>query len=55
MLVVTMMTDEMVRIGENILVSVVEIRGKQIKLGIQAPDGVKILRGKVEMKAEGKC
>ena len=50
MLVVTLKENEKVLIGENISVTVVEIRGKQIRLGIQAPDDVLILREKLAKK-----
>jgi carbon storage regulator len=52
MLVVTLKENERVFIGENIRIEVVEIRGRQIKLGIQAPDDVLILREKLAKKEE---
>ena len=50
MLIVTLKENEKVLIGENISVKVVEIRGKQIRLGIEAPDDVLILREKLAKK-----
>jgi carbon storage regulator len=44
MLVLNRKRHESIIIGENIVVTVVEICGKQVKIGIQAPDDVVILR-----------
>lgn len=52
MLVVTLKEAEKVLIGENISVKVVEIKGTQIKLGIEAPADVLILREKLARKGE---
>lgn len=47
MLIVTRKVNEKVLIGDNVIVEVVEIRGKQVRLGIQAPDDVLVLRGEL--------
>ena len=47
MLVLTRRRDERIMIGDDIEVVVVEIRGKQIKLGVVCPPGVRILRKEV--------
>jgi carbon storage regulator len=52
MLVVTIKEKEKVLVGNDISVMVVEIRGKQIRLAIQAPDDVLILREKLAKKEE---
>ena len=44
MLVMTRRIGETVRIGDNITVTVTEIDGNQVKLGIQAPREIPILR-----------
>jgi carbon storage regulator len=44
MLILTRKEDETVVIG-NVRVLVVKIRGKQVRLGIEAPPGTLILRG----------
>jgi carbon storage regulator len=46
MLIVTLKADENVLLGNNIRVKVVEIRGKQVRLGIEAPPGLLVLREK---------
>jgi len=52
MLIVTLKENEKVLIGNDISVMVVEIRGNQIRLGIEAPAGLLVLRGKLEGKAK---
>jgi carbon storage regulator len=52
MLVVTLKEGEKVLIGENISIKVAEIRGAQIRLGIEAPDDVLVLREKLAQKKE---
>jgi carbon storage regulator len=44
MLALTRKSNQKIRIGESIEISIVEIRGNQVKLGISAPDDVPILR-----------
>jgi carbon storage regulator len=44
MLVITRKEDETVCIGDNIRVTVVQVRGKQVRLGIEAPPGLLVLR-----------
>jgi len=52
MLILTLIANEKVFIGDNVSIMVVEIRGKQIRLGLQAPDDVLILREKLAKKEE---
>lgn len=47
MLILTRKTNERIMIGDSIEVSVVEIRGDQVKLGILAPNSVKVYRHEV--------
>ncbi|MGO4296706.1 carbon storage regulator CsrA [Glutamicibacter sp. MCAF14] len=47
MLVLTRKVGEQVLIGEDIVVTVLEAKGESIKLGIDAPKGVKIHRAEV--------
>jgi carbon storage regulator len=53
MLSVTLKENEKVLIGNDISVMVVEIRGNQIRLGIEAPAGLLVLREKLAGKAKG--
>lgn len=47
MLVLTRKSDEGVRIGEDIRITVVEIKGNQVRLGIEAPASVPIHRNEI--------
>ncbi|RMG00565.1 MAG: carbon storage regulator [Nitrospirae bacterium] len=50
MLVLTRRSDESIRLGEDILITVLEIRGNQVRLGIKAPRGVRIFREELYQK-----
>lgn len=47
MLVLSRKTNESIIIGENIEILVVEIKGDQVKLGINAPKDVSLFRGEI--------
>lgn len=47
MLVLSRKRDEKIVIGENIVVTVVEIRGDKVRLGIEAPSEVPVHRHEV--------
>lgn len=54
MLMLTRKPGEYIIIGDGIKISIDEIRGKQVKLGIEAPRHMKIVRGELlEQKASG--
>lgn len=44
MLVLARKASEAIKIGEDITVKVIAIRGGQVKIGIEAPSGVRIVR-----------
>ncbi len=50
MLILTRKVGESVAIGDEIQVSVVEIKGSQVKLGIQAPREVSVHRQEIYQK-----
>jgi carbon storage regulator len=52
MLVVTLKENGKVLIGNDISVTVVEIRGSQIRLGTEAPADLLVLREKLARKAK---
>jgi len=47
MLILSRRVNERIVIGDDIVVSVVEVRGDQVKLGIEAPRDVKVFRQEV--------
>jgi carbon storage regulator len=47
MLVLSRKIDECIMIGDQIEISVVDIKGDQVKLGISAPSSVKVYRKEV--------
>lgn len=50
MLVLTRKEDESIIIGSDIRVMVIQVQGKYVRLGIEAPKNVKILREEVHDK-----
>ena len=47
MLILSRKIDEKIMIGDNISVSVIEIRGDQVRIGVDAPKSVKVFRREV--------
>ncbi|HOM29279.1 MAG TPA: carbon storage regulator CsrA [Deltaproteobacteria bacterium] len=52
MLILTRKVGESVAIGDDIQVSVVEIKGSQVKLGIKAPREVSVHRQEIYLKIQ---
>jgi carbon storage regulator len=50
MLTLTRRSGESIRIGEDILVVIKEVHGQQVKLSIQAPPKVRVLREELYQK-----
>ena len=57
MLILSRRVDEKVIIGDDIKISIIEIRGDQVRIGIDAPKKVKVFRQEVydAIKAENKA
>jgi len=59
MLILSRFRDERILIGEDIVLTVVDIRGDKVRIGIQAPDGVEVDREEVRDRkrrdAEGRA
>jgi len=57
MLILSRKLDEKVVIGDDIVISIVEIRGDQVRIGIDAPKKIKVFRQEVydAIKAENKA
>ena len=47
MLILSRKTNEKIMIGDDISVSIIEIRGDQVRLGVDAPRTVKVYRQEV--------
>ncbi|HHU35881.1 MAG TPA: carbon storage regulator CsrA [Treponema sp.] len=47
MLILSRKTNEKIMIGEDISLIIIEIRGDQVKIGIDAPKAVKVFREEV--------
>ncbi len=52
MLVLSRKLNEKITIGENITITVVRVSGNTIRLGIDAPRDVRVVRGELEATAE---
>jgi carbon storage regulator len=57
MLILSRKTNEKIMIGDDISVSIIEIRGDQVRIGVDAPKSVKVFRQEVfdAIKAENKA
>ena len=51
MLVLTRKQNEKIQIGENITITVLRMKGKGVRLGIQAPGEMNVLRGELVFEA----
>lgn len=51
MLVLTRKQNEQIRIGEDITITVIRTKGKAVRLGIQAPSNISVLRGELVFDA----
>jgi carbon storage regulator len=53
MLILTRKVGEMIRIGDSVTVRVLEVRGSQVRLGVDAPADVRIFREEVYRASHG--
>lgn len=53
MLVLSRYVDETIKIGDEIYVTVVEVRGDKVKLAIEAPRSVTVVRTELLPKGKG--
>lgn len=47
MLILSRKVDEKIKIGDNITITLIEVRGEQVKIGVEAPKNVKVFRQEV--------
>lgn len=52
MLILTRKLGESITIGDDIKIQVIEIKGKQVRLGIQAPESMTIHREEVYLRIQ---
>jgi carbon storage regulator len=52
MLILTRKVGEMIRIGDAVVIRVLEVRGSQVRLGVDAPADVRIYREEVYRAAQ---
>jgi len=50
MLVISRKTEEFVQIGEDIVIKVIKSTNGSVKIGIQAPDEMRVIRGELQEK-----
>jgi carbon storage regulator len=57
MLILSRKVNEKIMIGDDISVSIIEVRGDQVRLGVDAPRSVKVFRQEVfeAIKAENRA
>ena len=57
MLILSRKINEKIMIGEDIAISIIEIRGDQVRIGVDAPKTVKVFRREVfdAIRAENKA
>ena len=53
MLVLSRKQSERIRLGKDIVVTVVRVAGDKVRLGIEAPSDMVVLRDELEPNAEG--
>ena len=52
MLVLTRKLGEKIQIGDDISILIMEVKGKQVKLGIEAPSNIKVHREEIYQKIQ---
>ncbi len=51
MLVLTRKTQQQIQIGENIVITILHVKGQAVRVGIEAPRDVRVIRGEINDKA----
>ena len=47
MLILSRKTNQKIRVGDSIEITVIEVRGDQVKIGVEAPRTVKVFRKEI--------
>jgi len=53
MLVLSRKQNERIRVGDSVVVTVVRVSGDKVRIGIEAPPDVRVLRDELEAIADG--
>ncbi len=53
MLVLSRKQNERIRVGESVVVTVVRVNGDKVRIGIEAPADMRVLRDELEVDAVG--
>jgi len=51
MLVLSRKQNERIRVGESVVVTVVRVNGDKVRIGIEAPSTMKVLRDELDVEA----
>jgi carbon storage regulator CsrA len=54
MLVLTRKANQQIQIGEGIVITILQVKGNSVRVGIEAPRDVRVLRGELDLKNEGR-
>lgn len=52
MLILTRKSGETITVGDHVVVHILEVRGAQVKVGIDAPEGIPVHRGEIYEKIQ---
>ncbi len=47
MLVLTRKANQRIQIGEHVTITVIEVKGRYVRIGVEAPRDVRIFRGEI--------
>jgi carbon storage regulator CsrA len=47
MLVLTRKADQKIQIGQNVTITILEVKGRYVRVGIEAPSDVRVLRSEL--------
>ena len=47
MLILSRKTDQQIKLGDDITITIIDIKGDQVKIGVEAPKSVKVFRQEV--------
>jgi carbon storage regulator CsrA len=54
MLVLTRKASQQIQVGENIVITILNVKGNSVRIGIEAPRDVRVMRGELEPKTDGR-